>query len=950
MSDAGNVPSSVAATALDALGAPDRAVNGHLSKDGEDALSSKVDSEAETVIQSGRESISSEKKREYIKHERRCSDGHSHGRDHREAPSTTPAKTAPPSNARKRRRIEQFPLETTKDRDRPRSRPRRRLSSPSWSSTAVKMERTDESRSGVHQEDGAWVDSRPSLQELDVHRRTRSSSAGIVDDPASRGGRLHPTHHHHHHPRHSPPTEDLRDPDRDQREPPNPPSTTTVRRAFDSRSLSPPSRGHRRTISGSQPGMEEPPRRKARPLVLASHPRPSSEDRQSISSSASGSPMPSAQARKLYSDWGAATSPAKQTTHKKQRDQNGRTRLARACAAQEVEVARARHAEHPEDLNVADNAGNTPLQIAALEGCAPIVKFLLDAGCEVDTKNIDRDTPLIDAVENGHLGVIKLLLDAGANPRVVNALGDEPYELVPSDSEDYDEIRRILDEARTHPPLKRRSEEQSAPAHSSSKDPSSRGASAASPRDSPPPARSPPPPGTISRRRTVRSEATRNDLLWTKATPENLREFAAKGDMAGVANILNVGQKADAESLIAAAKGGHDEVMQLLLGIGYADPDPPPLQSGNQRPGFNTPMLAAIGRGNLAVIRLLLAQPGFNPTRRLFRDRPYHELSRERKGVQWEEEAALLKDAFDHAIRVRKSRKLEKLETKSPRRPRDKERERERDREREREKEVKRSVGRGSVSPPSQRKPVRSPTSSRPHHLESLPKETGPSRGKIREESSSHQRERFTQTAPRVRAANRDDHHSEPSVAASDVDLGRFELPHRKTKVAPPGRRQSDCGAAARGDEQVRRRRLIPGRPPHDRDQRRPSLLSSDSLSGREEMSRARADRGSWDAQMAKQHPAPSSLKRSRSSLTPNRSRSRDRKPRREPEDSQKKKRRVLSEDHTQNIATGSAKKGQEPAVEYRSPRTRPRDQSVPDPGRAKSHQAATSEIGRAHV
>ncbi|OXV06950.1 hypothetical protein Egran_05281, partial [Elaphomyces granulatus] len=500
---------------------------------------------------------------------------------------------------------------------------------------------------------------------------------------------------------------------------------------------------------------------------------------------------------------------------------------------------------------------------------------------------------------------------------------------------DYDEIRRVLAEARSHPPLKRRSEEQSVPAHSS-KDPSSRGASAASPHDSPPPGpRSPPPPGTIIRRRTVRSEATRNDLLWTKATPENLREFAAKGDMAGVANILNVGQKADTESLIAAAKGGHDDVMQLLLGIGYADPDPLPL-SGNHRDGYNTPMLATIGRGNLAVIRLLLDQPRFNPTRRFFKERTYYELSRERKGVQWEEEADLLKEAYDRFARARKMRKPE---TKSPRRSRDKERERERDREREREKEVKRPVGRGSVSPPSQRKTVRSPTSSR--HHEPLPKDTAPSRGKVREESSAHQRERLTQTAPRARVSNRDDHHSEPSVAASDVDLGRFELPHRKPKVFP-GRRQSDSGAAARGEDQVRRRRLIAGRPPHDRDQRRPSLLSSDSLSGREEMSRARADRGSWDTQMVKQHPvaAPSSLKRSRSSLTPNRSRSRDRKPRREPEDLKKKKRRVLSEDHAQNITTGSAKKGHEPAVER--PRARPRDHSVPDPGRVKSHQAAT--------
>ena len=54
-----------------------------------------------------------------------------------------------------------------------------------------------------------------------------------------------------------------------------------------------------------------------------------------------------------------------------------------------------RHAERPEDINIPDNAGNTPLQIASLAGEAEIVKFLLDAGCEINTKNIDKDLSLI---------------------------------------------------------------------------------------------------------------------------------------------------------------------------------------------------------------------------------------------------------------------------------------------------------------------------------------------------------------------------------------------------------------------------------------------------------------------------------------------------------------------------------------------------------------------------
>src|SRR5699024_1572727 len=103
----------------------------------------------------------------------------------------------------------------------------------------------------------------------------------------------------------------------------------------------------------------------------------------------------------------------------------------------------------------------------------------------------------------------------------------------------------------------------------------------------------------------------------------------------------------DTESLIAATKGGHDEVLSLLLGMGDADPDPAPLHGGFQKPGYNTPMLAAIGRGNLDVIKLLLDQPGFNPTRRIYRDRTYFELSKERKAENWEEEFDLLKAAYD---------------------------------------------------------------------------------------------------------------------------------------------------------------------------------------------------------------------------------------------------------------------------------------------------------------
>lgn len=832
--------------------------------DGHQPSSPKADSEAETIIQSGRESLSPEKKRKYIKHEPKRYDG---GNDSVDVDASSNV-----SQTTKRKRIDDDDPHNRSGRD---SRP---VSPAKTSSSVVKVEKLEESHPSSSKRDPSHPTASISKGEKNRSSRKRSFSESVEGD--GDGSSRVRTQHTSVAPR-----------DRERRDLS---SVSFARPASNDRSVSPIRASHKRTTSGP-PHITAELHKKKRgpPPFMTSYQRQSSEDRQSISSSASGSPLPSARIRKLATADSATASPAKQMGHKKQRDQNGRTRLARACAAQELEVAMARYAERPEDLNVADNAGNTPLQIASLEGCAPIVKFLLEAGCEVDTKNIDKDTPLIDAVENGHLEVVKLLLEAGANPRMVNAEGDEPYELVPSDSEDYDEIRRVLAEAKANPRPKRRSEERSG-----YKELPSRRASAASPRESPPVHGTRSPPTTITKRKTVRSEATRNDLLWTKATPENLREFAAKGDIAGVANILNVGQKADPESLIAAAKGGHDEVLSLLLGMGDADPDPDPVQGGIQRHGYNTPMLAAIGRGNLEVIKLLLAQPGFNPTRRPYRDRTYFELARERKGEDWEDEFDLLKDAYDNYL---KSKKTRKSDISSPRRPR------------ESTKENKRSGRRESPSPVARaRKAVESPSAN--HRRDTSSKELN-SREK-RRDGAVHSKERPVPNRSRSKISNRD----------GSPDTQRVESPRPKAK-------DSESSVATRGDEPPRRRRLIAGRPPHDRDKRRASLLSSDSQSGRDEGAKLRVDSTS-DA-----IPSKPPSKRIRSSVSPER-------PHRcgsETEghsELQKKRRRVLSEeDKAPSITNGTAKKGQGLFGDEPKSHHRQKDHGHLDSGRNHLHK-----------
>ena len=415
------------------------------------------------------------------------------------------------------------------------------------------------------------------------------------------------------------------------------------RESSDDRSVSPPTRPQDRAQSTQTADIRTVAKRKKPPPLLVGHRRKDSEDPHADSDD-SGSLQGPVHLHKFASADNIAMSPAK-IPHKKHRDKNGRTWLARACATEEVEVAITRLKERPEDLDVADNAGNTPLQIASLEGNADIVQVLLDAGCDTACKNIDMDTPLIDAVENGHLDVVKLLLRAGLDPRQSNSKGEEPLDLLKPGNEDNDAIRTILLEAKEKDTRRRFSEDQHGQSSAGNRD----SASAPSPRGSPPllSARSPPFHATAPRRRTARSEATRNDLLWINPTPENLRDRAGKGDLEGVDHILNMRPTADTEAVLAAARGGHEVVLQLLIAIGKPEQDPEPLQSSAYKVGHNTPMLAAIGRGNVRVIQLLLAQPDFDPSRRLYRGLTYHEIAKERQGSNWQEEVEILQGAYD---------------------------------------------------------------------------------------------------------------------------------------------------------------------------------------------------------------------------------------------------------------------------------------------------------------
>ncbi|KAJ4304407.1 hypothetical protein N0V88_002020 [Collariella sp. IMI 366227] len=518
--------------------------------------------------------------------------------------------------------------------------------------------------------------------------------------------------------------------------------------------------------------------------------------------------------------------------HKKHLDAHGQTFLARACAKGEYETARQRLQERPEDINVADYAGNTPLQISALNGYDDIVKLLVDAGCNLDCVNNDKDTPLLDAVENGHMDVVKILLDAGVNPRKANAYGQEPMDRVNDEHDSADEIRRALQEAKQKIGERRRTSEEHHPDPADTR--SSHGAD--SPRRSPGAASSIH-AGGGRRAGTVRATKTSNHLLYMPMDDKTLRAAAARGDEETVIRILQVRENFDdPESMVAAARGGHDIVMQLLLALGKANPDPPPIPSSNSE--YSTPMLAAIGQENIKVIRLLLDQSNFDPTRRI-KGETYYDIARRRRGPNWMDEEDMLKDAYDEKKRSHK----DASKNRSPSR-------REQDRESRRKAEPK-----DDSSKPHKRKalsPTREPKKLSAAKLSASPKE--------KRRASSLTAHHDEQTSPKRAPARHRKEDRIPTIAISDREASPAPKPTTKVRRA-----ESELAAASSEGEAIKpRRKLVSGRElKGERErQRRPSLTSNASTMKEPSSPREDADKAQ---KTEKYHDRTKALKRDES-------------------------------------------------------------------------------------
>lgn len=433
------------------------------------------------------------------------------------------------------------------------------------------------------------------------------------------------------------------------------------------RSISPHSRSHRRSISTQLPsksshGLSHKKKRVPAPLQ--------STEYHSDDSSASGNSHPrSSRLRNLAAPTTgeSAISPAKMPPHKKHVNSSGQTLLAIACSRGKLDIVKQRYEERPEDVNLADNALNTPLHIASLEGFVDIVQFLIDTGsCELDAVNDLKDTPLHDAVDNKNVEVVKLLLDAGANPSLANTEGNEPLDKISvygdgndedEDDEDSKEDREKASEMRAAIMTAKQKFTSTARRGSEDHQMHENGESRLShPKESPrqtPPAHE---TQTMMGRMggTARRIKTSNSHLWMTANPATLQKAASEGDAGAISQILNVNPNLnDAKALFNAARGGHDAVINLLFALGNFNADPAPLEGVPLEQ--STPILAAIGKDkHLEVIKLFLAHRDFNPTRR-HRGETYYEIAKRRGGPKWQEEETLLKEAFDNYQKTHKA-------------------------------------------------------------------------------------------------------------------------------------------------------------------------------------------------------------------------------------------------------------------------------------------------------
>ncbi|QLQ78967.1 hypothetical protein HG537_0B03140 [Torulaspora globosa] len=283
--------------------------------------------------------------------------------------------------------------------------------------------------------------------------------------------------------------------------------------------------------------------------------------------------------------------------HKKgvYRDAGGRTKLQISCDKGNYEQARRLIKEEHYDVNDQDNAGNTALHEAALNGHLDIVKLLTESGADVNIQSFEmfKDTPLIDASANGHLNVVKYLLAHGADPTICNAKGLTAYESIEEDSDLDENEQEIVSEIKKHlmSAAKNWNSEKSTQNVALTKEKTHKN----------------------STQRLQASEESLDDFefYWTditsRAGKQKLFKASKEGKLSYIGSYLENGGRVDLRSFFEAVKLGHEDVASLFLAFGA--------QVNAVSKEGTTALITSVGRGHVGTVKLLL-EAGADPRKK----------------------------------------------------------------------------------------------------------------------------------------------------------------------------------------------------------------------------------------------------------------------------------------------------------------------------------------------
>ncbi len=104
-------------------------------------------------------------------------------------------------------------------------------------------------------------------------------------------------------------------------------------------------------------------------------------------------------------------------------------KACRNCHAVDVVAFLLEKGANINDKPYRDTIDQTPLIIAAFNGCTDIVRMLLDAGADIHHRNDQGENALISAAQEGNIDVVKVLLEAGADVTQTNADGETALSL-----------------------------------------------------------------------------------------------------------------------------------------------------------------------------------------------------------------------------------------------------------------------------------------------------------------------------------------------------------------------------------------------------------------------------------------------------------------------------------------------------------------------------------------